>query len=109
MTVITRSSADLATIIEDIKRLAGCRSDGDSVSVSVGLLNAAVRELEEHTHCDEALDDLRGDESARYDADLAEIEAEHESAIAKLKEDIDIFKDEIASLKDQLANCEDEG
>lgn len=106
---LTCSSADLATVIEDMRRLAGFRRDGNSVSVPVGLLNAAVRELEEHSQCEAALDDLRADKSARYDGDLAEVEADHELAVTKLKDEIDDLRDIVASFEEQLQNADDEG
>lgn len=62
-------------MIDTIKRLCGNASDGTMIGVPTGVLLAAVAVMEDHAHCYEDLDDLRGDLTKEFDEQYAELSA----------------------------------
>ena len=78
----TRSSATADRAIQVLTRIIGNHADDHVCLVEAGALRIALREMEDHAHCEEEIDDVRGEESKRYDEEFAEFGAAARDLIA---------------------------
>lgn len=60
---------DLSTATERLRSLVGNHADETRLAIDAGTLRAALQALEEHAHCEEALEDAeREGYASGYDA-----------------------------------------
>ncbi len=86
MTAILRSTATADRCIQVLQRIVANHSDDHVCLVEAGALRIALREMQDHTHCEEEIDETRGKVALEKDEEAAAFAEDVRLAITAMRE-----------------------